>query len=360
MGGNWDKLVKPNSNMRGMPAKAYNNFVTTAKWAQQQMGPQGQGLRGRQEDTRSVMVQNKSIGGPIEPKSIVGLGDVLISFEDNEDAYNNDMALDVEKPKEEDHGHKWGVVLDGMADADASGRVQTYGPARVLIDMGDEDHKYAEFEDENFENLVSTDDASKAPIFHVESGTGLKEGVVFVRPFVSGFSLTHLCRADFAVVATPTETVYSDWAQFSQPLTLPGSRFSLLLSPVGNTSDKYVVMELIVNGAGPNTDSRALVWIQYGDEDGNIVAQSIGTDRTINKRTLYIAGRVNTGGYMQSTMHSSGPLVPPMLRISDVKPATQARIMVHVSGIGGGAAQFRISDSLGANISLSHTPTALY
>lgn len=195
----WNKRVQPNSNMRRMPAKAYNNFVSAAEdYLNRKMSVQGSGYPNKRDGSKSwVYGVPSTLDAAVSTGDIVGIGDVRVTPTDSEDEYqSSDPWFDLTEITEGENDQKWGIVLEPIESSSDIGKVAISGYAKTSIYVNDADDMFAEFDFSasptptplaaSTTQLTSTTDNSKIPIIWKESGTGLVEAVVFIKPLGGG------------------------------------------------------------------------------------------------------------------------------------------------------------------------------
>lgn len=191
----WNTRVQPNSSMRGMPALAYNNFISAAEITQDLTGKTSDENANTFLLMRKVMGVARSIAGDVKSGNIVGIGEPRVLPADNPAGFQaNETWYDLETPNSLDHPLKWGVAESHLPNEDSVGSVIVFGPAKTIINMTDDTHQFADIDDKD--TMVSTADPSKAPIIWVESGTGTgKNAIVFVGPMKQGGASTLIYKA---------------------------------------------------------------------------------------------------------------------------------------------------------------------
>jgi len=228
--------------MKGMPAKAYNKFVDAAKWVENQTSPGPYG-KSPIEDIGKLYEIVNSLELDLARGEIVGISDVAVTPTDNQDEYENGMLFDIALPDVDDHANSWAIIYDDLGVEDGIiGRATMSGPAITTVNMIADTHKYCRLVQGDKTKLDSSAEDGY-PILWVDSGTGLKDAVVFVGPYMNSGAM--LCQASESLAANSV-------AEITSMSTISGTdqRYYTIRKPTADSLNQVVsVRYAIASGA---------------------------------------------------------------------------------------------------------------
>jgi hypothetical protein len=134
-----------------------------------------------------IRIRNDS-GADVAAGGVLGISDFLITPTENLDEFLREPMLVGVTPDEDDHFAKFVILRDPISNGEI-GAAFAYGTAPAQINMTDATHKFADVTDASTASLTSTIEGS-ARILCVQSGTGLKWGLVLLTGVDAGICVT--------------------------------------------------------------------------------------------------------------------------------------------------------------------------
>ena len=160
---------KVNSGQRVKLSASYLNRLTDL--ANSPTGDLAPALSGNSQP-HLVQVKNTTSANII-PQGILGLGDSLLTTDDDEMAFRFGKPILIgETPDPDVHANKFVITLNGLA-VDEIGFAQIFGVTAVIIDILDADHKFATIAEESANDpteLLESSSTGHAFILYAETG----------------------------------------------------------------------------------------------------------------------------------------------------------------------------------------------
>jgi len=153
-----------------IPAAAYNTFVDTARDYLDRRNDQGQEAHPAARDSGIVLVRNDAGEDVTSRFAVLGIDGPVIAPADNADEFANRVILSGKVPYVATHAGRFIILLEPLA-AGAIGYGVVSGVTAAKVDVADEDHAFADVENENWSQLKSGATGA-AQILWKESGTG--------------------------------------------------------------------------------------------------------------------------------------------------------------------------------------------
>lgn len=122
----------------------------------------------------AVLVKNVTDTG-LGRDSIVGIGDAIITPDDNLTQFRTQQVFEAKAPVTPDHYGLWGVLVEPLRK-DGIGWAQVAGLRAVQVDFDYEDQPYADIKNDDLEKLVGGEGGAR--VIWKPEGTGIKWAVV--------------------------------------------------------------------------------------------------------------------------------------------------------------------------------------
>lgn len=201
MGDNMKKVRTGDS--LDIPAATFNTFIDSARDFLQRQSEQ---RRTGAKDVHSsgiILIKNAS-GEDRERFQILGLGDPVISPDDNEECFKNRIALTGEMPSTTTHAGKFTILLEPLKSG-SIGRGLVTGVTPVKLSVGSESDTCADLADADA-TCLHTSSTGPAQILWKESGTGMVWGIVRI-PYATGGGSAEIELVQVTAVDTSAHTV---------------------------------------------------------------------------------------------------------------------------------------------------------
>lgn len=182
------------SGKRGkLSSGAFNQFADAAEFLEQVHRSGSGAVKLRETGKQFILVQNTLSSGSVpgsadlDQFSVVGLGDPVITPDDDLDEFKGRIVLEAVTPTEADHKGKFALLLEPLAEG-AIGRACVCGACVVQVELTDEDHEFADVTDSDATKLTSCDDGSALILWIEDAGTSVAVGTKWAVVLLQGKS----------------------------------------------------------------------------------------------------------------------------------------------------------------------------